>query len=368
MSIASRVAAKHLSRRAYDEVGRSPYGYDPGHVEPFKPTEGEGSQVPFARDHQGKPVAPPDLGLLKIPGYEWHDTSKAFHQVVQKNASNTEMFGIDVRSISQRRIAWWQDFVALVKEYWSFQKFDVTLNRNGIQFQVLQNGLRNIEVRGPIETPTVYVGGTGKKFDATTSLWEMVLWMDSVCRNGFTASKNASEVTLEDVAAEITKANEALHDAADMLDARARGPSLADTYGEAAYAVGVLHTISHTLANIERKLESVSRGRTASGGMDLAKEMRTLQKNVSDHIQTEHSRVEALVASQFKTNKFLVKGVQVQHDRGWLNVVGVIVDDADTWRSREEVDALFMTMFDTYGQLSGSSPNWKFTMGGFPSY
>jgi hypothetical protein len=370
---ASRIADAFIARQAYDEVGRSPYGYDPGHVEPFEPTVGEGSQVPFARDHQGKPVAPPDLGTLEIPGYEWHDTSKAFHQVVMKNANGEPMkLGINVQSFKDRKAGWWGDFIALIKEYWSFQQVPFKQGPGGFSFEVQQGGLLRVEVRGPAERPTVRVlGKTEKKFDADTSLWDILMWIDGVSRNGFTASttRTASDITLADVAGEIGRANEVLHDAADMLDARVRGyESLSDTYGEAANASGVLRTISHTLANIEKKLESAGRGRTASGGMDLAKEMRTLQKNVTEFVMSEHTRIEDLVFRQFRANGFRVNGVRVQHDHGWLNIEGDILDDADQWRSRAEVDALFETMFDTTGQLSGNAPHWKFTMGGFQSY
>lgn len=203
----SDVAEAFLARMAYDEMGRSPYGYDPGHVAPFEPTVGEGSQVPFARDHQGKPVAPPDLGLLEIPGYEWHDTSKDFHQVVMKNAS--------------------------------------------------------------------------------------------------------SETTL----------------------AESAGPRIA-----------------------------------ALVLFDLGKEMRSLQKKVNDCIESEHGRICMRVARNLQAGKFHVDEIRITRDRGWLNIEGKITDEANTWRTREEVDALFDQMFDTYGQLDGHSGEWRFTIGGFQSY
>ena len=370
---ASRVAGAFLERQAYDEVGRSPYGYDPGHVTPFEPTVGEGSQVPFARDHQGKPVPAPDLGTLEIPGYEWHDKSKAFHQVVMKNAKGEPMkLGINIQSFKDRKAGWWGDFVALIKEYWSFQEVTFKKGPGGFSFEVQQGGTLRVEVRGPAERPTVRVlGKTEKKFDSDTTLWDILMWIDGVSRNGFTAStKVASGTTLGEVAEEITRANGVLRDAADMLDARAGGPSLADTYREAAEVSRALRTTTgRELAGLATKLESAARGRTAATGIDLAKEMRTLQRNVSEFVMAEHGRVEDLVTRQFRANGFRVGKVYVQKDRsGWLNVMGDVTDNAATWRSRDEVDAMFNTMFDTFAQLSGSAPDWSFTMGGFQSY
>lgn len=82
-----RVADRFLS--SYEETGRDPVeGWAHGRVEPIQRTDGEGSQVPFARDNQGQPLEPPDLGTIEIPGYEWHDKSKAFHSIGGKAASD----------------------------------------------------------------------------------------------------------------------------------------------------------------------------------------------------------------------------------------------------------------------------------------
>lgn len=278
---AERVAALHV---AYDEKGRDPEeGWQHGQVEPFQRTDGEGSQTPPAHDNQGKPLAVPDLGTLEIPGYEWHDKSKSFHQVVTKTArtylrspsspkdaepltdreadaawdagyeavtrvagdrtvvdadavwiwvanrdrriprgmveghpqfwewhwaviegayagakdyhivmtgvpaqirtaSSLEMLGVDVRSLEARKQSWWSDLVKLVEEYWSLQTPTITLGRGVLKFQVRQNGVLNVEVRGPLEAPTVYANGASKKFNATSSLWEMIMWIDGVSR------------------------------------------------------------------------------------------------------------------------------------------------------------------------------------------
>lgn len=83
-----RVADRFLA--AYEETGRdSTNGWEHGRVEPIQRTDGEGSQVPFARDNQGQPLDPPDLGTIEIPGYEWHDKSKAFHAIGGKTAAST---------------------------------------------------------------------------------------------------------------------------------------------------------------------------------------------------------------------------------------------------------------------------------------
>lgn len=88
----ARVADRFLA--AYEQGHRKDDSRDPntdgwvnGLVEDFIPTEGEGSQVPFPRDNQGHPLEPPNLGIEHIPGYEWHDTSKAFHSIMEKEAS-----------------------------------------------------------------------------------------------------------------------------------------------------------------------------------------------------------------------------------------------------------------------------------------
>jgi len=260
-SRSTRVAERFLTRLAYDEGERSPYGYDPGSVGPFVPTVGQGSQVPFPRDHQGKPVAPPDLGLLEIPGYEWHDTSKAFHQVMSKSAASTGLH----------------------------QAADI-----------------------------------------------------------------------------ITRANDMLGDAVELLNGRNRGPSLADDYPEAIKVVRTLEDATRELERAAGVLRHAGRGRTASHGIDLAREMRTLRNNMHQHQVRENHEVLSMVISEFMDNQFDVVRAKIEGDRGWLNVVGEIIDEApDTWRSRAEVEALFDKMFNVDGQISGAAPRWKFSMGGF---
>lgn len=74
----SRVASRHL--RAYNPGSRSDTGYLPGNVQQAPPYRGVGSQVPEPRDRDGKPAPVPQYGMMKIPGYEWHDKSPEFHR------------------------------------------------------------------------------------------------------------------------------------------------------------------------------------------------------------------------------------------------------------------------------------------------
>jgi hypothetical protein len=74
----SRVASRHL--RAYNPGSRSDTGYLPGNVQQAPQYRGVGSQVPEPRDRDGKPVPVPQYGMMKIPGYEWHDKSPEFHR------------------------------------------------------------------------------------------------------------------------------------------------------------------------------------------------------------------------------------------------------------------------------------------------
>lgn len=174
------VAARYL--QAYDEKGRSPTGWGHGVVEPWKGTDGIGSQVPPVRDNQGQPLAPPDLGIMDIPGYEWHNKSKDFHQVVQKQASGERMLGIDIRSWNDRGQSWWTDLAALFIEYWSAQNINLESSPNKIIFKVEQFGTWNVLVRGSPENLSVYVNGRGKKFGSMDSLWSILMWIDSVTR------------------------------------------------------------------------------------------------------------------------------------------------------------------------------------------
>jgi hypothetical protein len=73
--LASRVAS------AYTNGMRTETGYIPGMITQRAPAEGVGSQMPPARDRNGKHLDVPGQGMMKIPGYDWHDKSIAFHKL-----------------------------------------------------------------------------------------------------------------------------------------------------------------------------------------------------------------------------------------------------------------------------------------------
>jgi hypothetical protein len=75
--MAARVASRHL--RAFDPGHRSDKGYTPGSVQQQAPYRGVGSQVPEPRDRDGHVIEVPQYGMMRIPGYEWHDKSTKFH-------------------------------------------------------------------------------------------------------------------------------------------------------------------------------------------------------------------------------------------------------------------------------------------------
>jgi hypothetical protein len=78
-AMVSRVASRHV-RAFYDPGQKSDTGYMPGNVHQEAPYRGVGSQVPEPRDRDGKLTRVPQYGMMKIPGYEWHNTSAEFHK------------------------------------------------------------------------------------------------------------------------------------------------------------------------------------------------------------------------------------------------------------------------------------------------
>lgn len=174
----SRVAIRHLTRRARDEEGPTETGWAPGSVDPFQPTTGEGSQTPPAHDNQGHPIDVPTFDAVKIPGYTWHQDPTRAHQ---KSANDT-WAGIDIRSIDSRVAAWWDDLEKLIREYWSFQEISLTRSRNKIVFDVQHLMPLHVEIVGAPVAVKVYVGGASATFDKRTSLWEILMWIDGVAR------------------------------------------------------------------------------------------------------------------------------------------------------------------------------------------
>lgn len=254
----ARVVERFLA--AYEQGHRKDDSRDPntdgwvnGLVEDFIPTEGEGSQVPFPRDNQGHPLAPPDLGIENIPGYEWHDKSKAFHSVMEKVARD-EWAGVDTRSFAARVQSWWDDFEALIKEYWSLSSdLKIARTKNKMVFRVDHLGPMTVEIVGPPTNLKVYVGGASKNFDASTSLFDILMWIEGVPRNrAFMASDKTATMRdeLRWSADEIDRANEVLHDVVLVLDSRRGGDeAISDVYGEAA---DVTRDLSN---NVSKKLE-----------------------------------------------------------------------------------------------------------------
>lgn len=182
-SAADRVAEAFLARQAYDEVGRDPdEGWQHGKVEPFEGTVGEGSQTPPAHDHQGAPVDPPEFPPIEVPGYEWHEKAP--------KVARDRWAGVDTRSFASRVLSWWDDLEALVREYWSLSPdLKVTRSKNKLVFSVNHLGPMSVEVVGPPTSLKVYVGGASNTFDATTSLYDILMWIEGVPRNrGFRAS------------------------------------------------------------------------------------------------------------------------------------------------------------------------------------
>ena len=74
---AQRVASRYLL--SYEEGYNAPWGYEPGLVQPQSAYHNEGSQMPPARDRDGKGIAIREYPRLEIPGYRYHDQSKEFH-------------------------------------------------------------------------------------------------------------------------------------------------------------------------------------------------------------------------------------------------------------------------------------------------
>jgi len=77
-----------LSRnhKSYIPGVRDPNGWEHGRVEPQGAYQNVGSQTPIAHDRDGHPVKVEGRGMMKIPGYEWHDKSPEFHKLAKKIA------------------------------------------------------------------------------------------------------------------------------------------------------------------------------------------------------------------------------------------------------------------------------------------
>jgi hypothetical protein len=100
-SMISRVASRHI-RAFYDPGARSDTGYMPGNVHQEAPYRGVGSQTPTPRDRDGKPAAVPQYGMMKIPGYEWHDKSPEFHKTAGGVKRLLESIGEEIEKTHPR--------------------------------------------------------------------------------------------------------------------------------------------------------------------------------------------------------------------------------------------------------------------------
>ena len=60
---------------------KDPNGWENGYVEPQAIYQNVGSQTPISHDRDGHPVEVEGKGMMKIPGYEWHNKSPEFHKL-----------------------------------------------------------------------------------------------------------------------------------------------------------------------------------------------------------------------------------------------------------------------------------------------
>ncbi len=97
----ARVASRHI-RAFYNPGARSDTGYMPGNVHQEAPYRGVGSQTPTPRDRDGKPAAVPQYGMMKIPGYEWHDKSPEFHKTAGGVKRLLESIGEEIEKTHPR--------------------------------------------------------------------------------------------------------------------------------------------------------------------------------------------------------------------------------------------------------------------------
>lgn len=148
-------------------------GWNPGEVVDFQPTEGTGSQVPPARDNQGKEIPAPKLPPVSIPG-------------VDKTATRKEWAGTDVRSIAERVESWWDDFEQLIRGYWSLSSdLKIVRSKNKMVFRVNHLGPMTVEIIGPPTKLKVYVGGAERTFGPDANLFDILMWIEGVPRNQF---------------------------------------------------------------------------------------------------------------------------------------------------------------------------------------
>lgn len=305
-SLVSRVAEAHLSRRGYDEKGRDPdEGWQHGQVEPFQPTDGEGSQTPPVRDNQGAPLAPPDLGRLDVPGYEWHDTSKAFHAMVEKVAGSARKAGEDWLD-TERASAFAK---AVAQE----------IEKRGGQARVRGN---------KIVVPKLVLRSTG----GTMSRIEVTIyegsWSHDPVVNGYFGGRNPLPL-------------------GDM-----NGPPVRLGWDDAGKVVDLMEEGFVWVLSFQGR----NAGASALDINDAVREF--IKESLQLRLQLRDRVVKVLEANQFST-----RSVHVDVERGKVSVQGTFEDTRDMYRSRDEVEGAFTAMFGSLGQISGHSPSWTFYMG-----
>ena len=77
-------------RKSYVPGVRDPNGWEHGYVEPQATYQNVGSQTPIPHDRDGHPVEVVGGGMMKIPGYEWHNKSPEFHKLAGKVKESLE--------------------------------------------------------------------------------------------------------------------------------------------------------------------------------------------------------------------------------------------------------------------------------------
>ena len=70
-----------ILRKAFMPGTKDPNGWANGYVSPQATYQNIGSQTPIAHDRDGKPIEVESRGIMRIPGYEWHDKSPQFHRI-----------------------------------------------------------------------------------------------------------------------------------------------------------------------------------------------------------------------------------------------------------------------------------------------
>ena len=88
-----------LLRKAFMPGTKDPNGWSNGYVEPQATYQNTGSQTPIPHDRDGNPLEVEGKGMMKIPGYEWHDKSPQFHKLAGRVKDLLEDIGDAVSNL-----------------------------------------------------------------------------------------------------------------------------------------------------------------------------------------------------------------------------------------------------------------------------